>query len=216
MPLQLFISVVCFGFENLDEQLSEPTFSDAVIGKPYVELETDPDDNLCKCLNKPVNPLQGAKEVELDRGERTGIRVEVNFKYHYFAPVPLNIKGAYDSAVKSEVMVSANPCFEVQSSDIPVGVPVPKVSPQREVSSSEQVSPTATMLKVEAAGAGNGMEHAAQSSEESEDREQRYWKYRKLMQKWKDEEKQRLEDIKNAPFQIAQGDCYSYVPDSIY
>ena len=140
----------------------------------------------------------------------------MNFKYHYFAPAPLNIKGAYDSAVKSEVMVSANPCFEVQSTDIPVGVPVPKVSPQREVSSSEQVSPTATMLKIEAAGAGNGMEHAAQSSEESEDREQRYWKYRKLMQKWKDEEKQRLEDIKNAPFQIAQGDCHSYVPDSIY
>ena len=37
---QLFIAVVCFGFENLEEQLSEPVFSDEVIGLPYVELET--------------------------------------------------------------------------------------------------------------------------------------------------------------------------------
>ena len=93
---QLFIAVVCFGFDNLSEQLQTPVFSDLIVGKPYVELETEEEDNLCRCLNPPVNPLLGAKEVELDRGTLDGIRVHVKFLYHYYAPAPLDVFGSYD------------------------------------------------------------------------------------------------------------------------
>ena len=99
---QLFIAVVCFGFENLDDQLAEIDYSDAVIGLPYVEREVDPDDNLCACLTRPINPLAGARTLELNRGDRSGIRVKVNFLYHYYPPKPLNVHGAYAPGEYSE------------------------------------------------------------------------------------------------------------------
>ena len=270
---QLFIAVVCFGFENLEEQLSEPIFSDAVIGLPYgnlcftvahcgstvahcallcftvahcallwlycgslcfaVELETDPDDNLCKCINKPINPLLGSKSVELDRGSRDGIRVKVNFMYHYCAPAPLDAKGHYEPQ-DEEVEATVNPCFHNSSTSNIAGVGVPTMSSPVAVSASIDVASIPkgrTVVRSDglpfvintqkgsfaAVASGNCILSGVKEEEEPtpttpikvkpRTQKQLYSDYRELMQKWQDEEEQRVYEEDNAPFEIAQGNA---------
>ena len=213
---QLFIAVVCFGFENLEEQLSEPVFSDEVIGLPFVELETDPDDNLCKCLNVPIDPLLGSKNVELDRGSRDGVRVKVNFKYHYYAPPPLDLKGHYEEHHSRHYEVP-----EVEENPVGTAVGVPTVlivtNPLHVAVGSDSLEVSAEVDFV-GVGSGNGLLHEGDNeSPREEDAQltpktaqrrtgkQQYQDYRDLMQKWKDEEALREHRQKNAPFAVAQG-----------
>jgi len=194
---QLFIAVVCFGFEELESQLAEPAFSDAVIGLPYVEHETDPEDNLCKCLNEPIDPLAGAKKIDMDRGKRDGIRISVKFMYHHYPPIPLDMNGhtASQHAKLLQKKEANTRTFEdkgiLQVETNPIG---------------------------EAAGAGKAIgldpntPHTAWTdANEITDKgskltpEQEYAQYRDLMQRWKDEEYARLEAEENAPFKMAHG-----------
>merc|ERR1719238_766516 len=71
---QLFISVVCFGFESLEEELNEPIFSALVV------TEGEDDDNL---------------DQDFDGGSPTGIRVDVTFHYQKYPPRPLGVGGEF-------------------------------------------------------------------------------------------------------------------------
>ena len=176
---QLFIAVVCFGFESLEEQLDEPVFSDAVIGLPYVEQETEQEDNLCKCLNAPLDPLAGAKKLDMDRGKRDGIRIMVKFLYHNYAPIPLDKDGKYED--KDMLSVEANAINETIPAGKAVGID-PNL-PQTAWSDGNEITDTIIKLTPE----------------------QEYAQYRELMQSWKDENSARLKVEKEAPFCMAHG-----------
>ena len=202
---QLFIAVVCFGFENLEEQLSEPTFSDIIIGLPYIELETDPDDNLCKCLNQPVNPLKGAQKVELDRGTQDGIRVSISFMYHHYAPAPLNAQGQFE-VTQDSVSCSANPLHSLPRDECaclvdPIPVRVPTLQRPGSFSCGGGDAPDSKVAQEHTrnwslgVGSGNGI--AAETGDEA------YREYRKLMGQWKEEAQQQLDYAANLPFQMA-------------
>ena len=204
---QLFIAVVCFGFENLSGQLEEPVFSDAVIGLPYVEQELDPDDNLCRCLNKPLNPLEGAKQVELDRGERTGIRLNIQFKYHNYAPKPLNVKGERTEHTEE---ITLNPFFEDKENmdGLDVGValtiaqdPTPKSTKSSDEDELNPLSPKSLDSKRAAlANSALGLPSMTLTAE------QQYTKYRAVMQQWKDEaEAEKEAEEKRQETQQAEG-----------
>lgn len=92
---QLFISVVCFGFDSLAEQLEAPMFS-AVVGgaKEDDEVLEDDHDNICACCTKQPHPLEGAED-DIDAGDASGIRVNVVFKVQAYAPIPLGRGGIH-------------------------------------------------------------------------------------------------------------------------
>jgi hypothetical protein len=158
-------------------------------------LETDPDDNLCLCLNTPINPLKGAKNVELDRGQRTGIRVAVKFLYHCYAPAPLNADGIFD---EDEVLIKKNPLKQEV-----VGIEL------NDKDSKDSKYP----LDLVGSGSGNGLlsEPGNNSSTPSQPvpvpktQNQLYWEYRALMEKWKQEAHQQRDAEENAPFKMALG-----------
>ena len=186
---QLFIAVVCFGFDTLEKQINEPIFSDAVIGKPYVEKPIEAEDMLCICLNKPVNPLNGAKEVEMDRGERNGIRVEVKFLYHHYPPPKLDVKGCYE--VKECIDTLANPCFDRNYQ--PDGVGIKPDEP-----ATGDLEP-ATGDETETVPLGNALSVQLCSAEE------RYTHYRQVMAEWKADAAAKQEAEANGPFKLAAG-----------
>ena len=109
---QLFVAVVCFGFENLEAQLNTPVFSDTVLGKPQLMNTDDEEDNLCGCCEDEYHPLSAAPlEEPPDRGEQNGIRVKINYLHHRSAPHPLNKEGDFCTSGEFE----ANPICSVNA-----------------------------------------------------------------------------------------------------
>jgi len=109
---QLFVAVVCFGFENLEAQLNTPIFSDTVLGKPQLMSTDDPDDNLCGCCEDEYHPLSAAPlEEPPDRGVQDGIRVKISYLHHRSAPHPLNKDGDFCTSGEFE----ANPICSVNA-----------------------------------------------------------------------------------------------------
>ena len=226
---QLFIAVVCFGFENLEDQLNAPTFSDDVMGLPYIELEKDPEDALCDCFFPPVNPLEGAERDDLDRGTWDGVRVDVQFLYHNYAPEPLDVNGCF------EPQFVFNPCFSDNSS--PLLTPTLNsasgvcsdwsdvemtpnfesrmASPalksvgfdgfQLKLSKPDEISISATENKRKAlsfVGSGSGMDPTPECYEPKPELDD-YSGYRVKMAQWKKEAKEQQNAELFSPFQAA-------------
>ena len=108
---QLFVAIICFGFTNLEEQLSQPVFSSAVLGRPKL-MEADDEDDLCACCEPEPHPLLGmSMEEPPQRGSRDGIRVNLHYKHHQSAPYPLDIRGEFCAGhgEPSDVAVEMNP-----------------------------------------------------------------------------------------------------------
>ena len=106
---QLFVAVVCFGFENLSDQLSEPVFDAAVLGVPQLAGNGTSEDNLCGYCAEAYDPLEGTDMGEpVDRGNRDGIRVKMVYLHHMSAPSPLSVTGEYTSPFELNPLSSAH------------------------------------------------------------------------------------------------------------
>lgn len=93
---QLFISVVCFGFESLAEELEAPVFSALIVDVVEDDDKLDEDaDTLCHvCYGVDEHPLDEVLK-DVDVGRATGIRVSVTIRVRKYPPRPLDIDGNY-------------------------------------------------------------------------------------------------------------------------
>ena len=229
---QLFIAVVCFGFENLEETLSAPTFSNDVIGQPYVEQETDPEDALCNCLNPPMDPLAGADLVDLDRGTWDGIRIDIRFLYHQYPPEPLDVRGRFgnndpqpelfQNPLAQGLGFDTSPLLSTgtNSTETPLtGVGIDQVAnavPVDSSSSGTAFSPQSKMKGLSFVGSGSGLDTSKQDLEYGPEKDHSgtlskdqlsskddYSSYRAKMAQWKREAEEQLQADSNPPFQSA-------------
>ena len=84
---QLFVAVVCFGFDGLAGQLAKPVFDSEILGRPKLMSGGDDEDNLCACCEPQEHVLMGlSMEDPPKRGERGGIRINLHYLHHKSAP----------------------------------------------------------------------------------------------------------------------------------
>ena len=169
---QLFISVVCFGFESLTESLEKPVFSPVLL--PEDEDEEEKIDDLAEetmcCAGQKEDPLAGA-EHESGAGTLTGIRVDVKFEAYKYAPYPLDVSGFYPPAKHvnplSEIAGDKNHFSEAETDDL-------SHPPGPNISGEPESQPEAADLQGDAAanehlgqGSGVGIQMHDQQCEEA-------------------------------------------------